>query len=232
MNELEDHLNNYISGAISFLTYRERRSDYIKSFVNSGYLPDDTIPLKDTDQAQIKAAIRKKIQENISAENTPPISTAQLNIESYTTQTTMSSQSKTQYIGLGVLIIIAVLAWYYSSQLPENHTASTTSKDFIQNTPTKAPETKARFDQTFVINFLKMDQWNSDTLSEFLVKWQKLSRTEKKQTKQGQSFIRLKNSLRLRILEQQALQSTKNKTAERQENLLIWFASQIAVSIN
>ncbi len=231
MNSLEDNLNKYINGTISFLTYRERRTQYINDFVDSGHLPDDTIPLFDAEQEKIRAALQQKIRENT------PIDTS-----TYTIQNNMSPHSTKQYIGLGVLIIAAVFAWYYSSTLPENTSKKndeintpTTTQTQLENPTIAAPETKKESrpnEKKFIINFLTMDKWDSETLSEFLVKWQALSRNQKKQTKQSQSFVRLKNSLRLRILEQQALQSTKNKSAERQENLLIWFASQLSVAIS
>ena len=227
MNELEDNLNDYINGTISFLTYRERRTHCITSFVDSGFLPDDTIPLNNIEQQQIKDAVREKIKEN-----------APLDESTYTLQQEITAESAKQYIGLTVLIIAATLAWYFSSQLPEATTTPVTSsqnnqsKTITTSNNEQKKETKNQFDQQFVINFVKMDKWDSDTLSEFLVKWQALSRTHKKQTKQSQSFIRLKNSLRLRVLEQKALQATNNKAAERQENLLIWFASQLSVAIS
>ena len=222
MNELEDNLNDYINGTINFLTYRQRRTQYINSFVDSGYLPDDTIPLNDAEQQQIKDAVRQKIKD-----------TAPLDTSTYTIEQSIPTHNTTQYIGLVVLIIAAIFVWYYSTSTSE-HTQKPSPVQSNQTEQTKTSNTQNQIthDKKFVINFLKMDNWNSETLSEFLVKWQALSRTQKKQTKQSQSFIRLKNSLRLRILEQQALQSTKNKAAERQENLLIWFASQISVSVS
>jgi len=218
MSELEDNLNDYINGSISFLTYRERRRQYINRFIDSSYLPDDTIPLDAADQQKITDAIKQKKQE------TTPLDTS-----TYTIPNSTSSQSAKQYIGLAVLIIIAVATWYYSTKITPTSLSSSPAQ--IEKNAREVSK-KNTFDQKFVINFLKMDQWNADTLSEFLVKWQALSRIEKKQSKQSPSFIRLKNSLRLRIHEQQALQSTKNKNAERQENLLIWFASQLSVTVN
>ncbi|MDH5257420.1 MAG: hypothetical protein OEX07_05415 [Gammaproteobacteria bacterium] len=238
MNELEDNLNEYINGSISFLTYRERRSNYINNFVDSGYLPDDTIPLNSMEQQQIKNAVREEMQKS------KPLDTSTYSITGGT-----NSVAKKQYLGLAVLIIIATVTWYYSSQLPvrqphdttstgnnikqldssKNENNSKISEDKKDNKTISAPNAD---DQAFVINFIEMDKWNSQTLSDFLVKWQSLSRLEKKKTRQSQSFIRLKNSLRLRILEQQALQATTNKAAQRQENLLIWFASQLSIPTN
>ncbi|MDH3326151.1 MAG: hypothetical protein OEM38_05460 [Gammaproteobacteria bacterium] len=220
MNELEDNLNDYISGTISFLSYRERRSNYINSFVNSGYLPDDTIPLNSIEQQQIKETVSQRIKNNNS------LDTTKLTLRNGT-----SDNTKKQYIGLIILITIAAATWYYSTKLPAPSSTATATTTLTEN---KAPDTPAAvtFDRPFVVNFVKMDKWSSETSSDFLIKWQALSRTEKKQTKQSQSFIRLKNSLRLRILEQQALQNTKNKQAERQENLLIWFASQLSIAVS
>ena len=219
MNELEDNLNDYISGSISFLTYRENRAHYINNFVDSGYLPDDTIPLNAEEQQQIKDAVQQKIKQH-----------APLDESTYKIQNISSSQSSRQYIGLGVLVVIAILTWYFSTTISPTTPPTSSTENF--KTDKTESEINKSMDQAFVINFLKMDKWNSDTLSEFLVKWQKLSRTEKKTAKQSQSFIRLKNSLRLRILEQQALQANKDKAAKRQENLLIWFASQLSISVN
>ena len=226
MNELEDNLNDYINGSISFLTYREKRSHYINNFVDSGYLPDDTIPLNNIEKQQIKDAVREKIKQN-----------EPLDSSSFTLKQEINSQSATQYFGLAALIIAAAVTWYFSSQIPQTNTEADTQSNVDKELISKSSkngqtENIDPYEQKFIANFIQMDKWDSDTLSEFLVKWQALSRTQKKQTKQSQSFIRLKSSLRLRILEQQALQSTKNKTAESQENLLIWFASQLSVTVS
>ena len=218
MDELENNLNEYISGKISFLTYRERRAYYINKFVESGFIPDDTIPLNHPEQQQIKNAVLSEINHS-----------QKLNPADLTIKGGPSSIAKKQYFALAVMILLAVGAWYYSGKLtpPDTEKAQVTE----HQTPESLPTTDIS-EYKFILDFVKMDQWNSDTLSDFLVKWQALSRLEKKKAKQSQAFIRLKNSLRLRIKEQQALQSTSNnKAAERQENLLIWFASQLAVSV-
>ena len=234
MTELEDNLNAYMNGSISFLTYRERRAGLIKHFVDSAYLPDDTIPLNHINQSQIKNAVLEEINKKDS------LDTNKLSINN-----NVSEIATKQYIGLAVLVVIAALTWYFSTLDSSNTSNSSSNNSQLNNnvaqesltsSTEKSPKpdsaTNKNYDKKFVKNFLAMDQWNSDTLSEFLVKWQALSRLEKKQTKQSQSFIRLKNSLRLRILEQQALQSVKNKKAERQENLLIWFASQLSIPVS
>jgi len=223
MNELEDMLNAYINGSISFLTYREKRSQYINHFVSSSHVADDTIPLSDIQQRQMKAAARKKTQESTSSQHLP----------GHMDKHSQSSLTSKQYVGLGVLIIAAILAWYYSSNFSASHAPSPAEPSRQDMAPSPTPEkTPNRIEQQFIVNFINMDQWNSASLSEFLTKWQALTRQEKKQARQSHSFIRLKNSLRLRIREQQALQNTPNNMAKKQEDLLRWFASQISVELS
>jgi len=225
MNELEDNLNDFINGSISFLTYRDRRTGFINRFVDSGYLPDDTIPLNNTEQQHLKKTINEKIKQE------KRLKASDLDIHLNNSPRVTSKQ----YIILGILIITAASTWYYSTTTPtsDNVSIKKETSGITEAQTTKSTETTNKsIEQKFIINFLKMDQWNSETLSDFLVKWQALSRLDKKEIKQTQSFIRLKNSLRLRILEQRALQATQKKAAERQENLLVWFASQLSITIN
>ena len=225
MQELENLLNEYINEDISFLVYRERRAQYINEFVSSGLLPDDTIPLSTTDQYKIQNAVLEEVRNS-------SLDTSKLSVGS------SGGIAAKQYLMLGVLILIAALAWYYSTQMETQQPTQSNNQNSVspiekQDTaPEKISPTKNNSDKAFIIHFVNRDKWDSDSLSEFLVKWQKLSRLEKKKVKQSQSFIRLKNSLRLRILEQKALQSGENKEAQRQENLLNWFATELSINIS
>jgi len=218
MRDLEEILNRYINEEISFLTYRERRAQYIYNFVGSEYRADDTIPLSMVKQRDIQENIAEKIKNSIN-----------LDLSEESDQETSSNPTK-QIAVIGLLVIVAVATWYFSTDT--SNTKTPIAQPVSQpNINIEKEKVSVDLENEFILNFISRDQWDSNTLSEFLVKWQELSQSTRKQIKRSQSFIRLKNSLRLRIQEQKALQNIENKKAERQENLLIWFASQLTVTI-
>ena len=73
---------------------------------------------------------------------------------------------------------------------------------------------------------------DSESLSDFVVKWQKLSRDQQLQARKSKIFIKLNAELQQRILEIRALKASKNRRAEKQENLLIWFATELSIPVS
>lgn len=217
MRDLEENLDEYISENISFLTYRERRARYINKFVGSEYRPDDTIPLKFVNNDEALPIPEIAADASLQAEN-------MIQIEPDST----NKKILVQYLSLALLISVATATWFFASGSNEVKRPAAV----VQTEKIEKPKIVANIkDKNFIISFVNRDQWDTNTISEFLIKWKKIPRLTKKEVKLSQSFVRLKNSLRLRIQEQAALQSIKNKPAERQENLLKWFASQLTIAV-
>ncbi len=203
--KLENLLDEYIHGEISFSVYRQQRLQLVREFTN-GYPMDTTIP------RQIQGS------QNLSQNNDQA---AQFKVP-----TIPQEQNKSPFltlVGLLVLIAFAVATWYSSQNPTQTDTQATPA------TPPKPAVTPV--DETFIEDFLRADAWDTQSLSDFLMLWQQLPEAERRAARESQSFQRLKAKIKQQM--QDILQQEKagDKDVVRQEKLLLWFATELSIGV-
>jgi len=224
-NQLENALNQYIKGQLSLIAYRQKRTRLIQEFTheNADLDYDDTIPQPRTNTDAIEDSLHYSAA---SGEN------AGFHVPTIETVEKSNSSSMYQYLALVVLVLVAIVTWYFADA--RNAANIPSDNDLIITSPPELVEVEEyeTKDGPFIIEFLKKNKWTSESLSDFLVQWQSLTRKQQATVRQSPSFLRLSTTLQNRIQEQRALKENNNKVAERQESLLIWFAAQLSISLN
>ena len=215
--QLETILNELMKGHLTLAAYRQKRARYIHEFMQSC----------EKDNTQRMTQIKRPVAADVSSQpNTQPLSIPKV----------VNQQSSLFSQVVRVMLVVAIIGvgattWYFSSQL--NTEAEISTVEEALQSSSNSLENDENIEQTvglFVFKFLAKDQWNSNALSDFLVQWQALSRKQQNTLRKTPSFIQLRDTLRQRINEQQALQATDSR-AKQQENLLIWFSTQLSISV-
>jgi len=210
--QFEKQLEKYIVGEIDFLSYRRTRRELIQLMTNSGKDQDVTIP-KSMDLAQ-------SLEDKTRTYKKKP----ELEIPQISTEKSQVSSAIKQYLVIALLAIAGGISWYISEKTNVlESTADKSSKSAIN------PDSST---ESFIKTFNKLDTWDSESMSDFLVQWQALSRQQQNTLRQGGGFSQLTGLLRQRIMQQRALSEVNAKAATKQENLLIWFAAQLSISVN
>lgn len=127
-------------------------------------------------------------------------------------------------------IATAIVAWYFSTSEKRNIVSK--EKARLENTAEVIKHQASIKDEPFILAFNKNNSWNTESISNFLVQWQSLSLTQQELAKQSNSFSDLRDVLQEKIIKQRKLNNENNETTTREENLLIWFASQLSIGLN
>jgi len=128
---------------------------------------------------------------------------------------------------IGVLIATAVISWYFSTT--GKNEISNDKKIILESNKDEIKQQSTIKDEPFILAFIQNNSWNTESISNFLVQWQSLSRTQQSLARQSDSFSELSNILQEKIQQQRKI---NNKPTTREENLLIWFASQLSIGLN
>ena len=128
---------------------------------------------------------------------------------------------------IGVLIATAVISWYFSTT--GINEISNDKKIILESNKDEIKQQSTIKDEPFILAFIQNNSWNTESISNFLVQWQSLSRTQQSLARQSDSFSELSNILQEKIQQQRKI---NNKPTTREENLLIWFASQLSIGLN
>ena len=215
--QLESILNEFIKGHLTLAAYRQKRGRYIREFMEHS----------EKDNTQRMAPINRRSITSLQAESQP------LSIPKV-----IDKQSNTFGLLMKLLLIVIIsgatfAAWYFSPQLDNKpETAASEPQTPLSSTADEEDENLEQTVGLFVFKFLTKDQWDTNALSDFLVQWQALPRKQQNALRKTPSFIQLRDTLRKRINEQRALKSADTDSqAKQQENLLIWFSTQLSISI-
>ena len=215
--QLEKLLREHMVGTLSTSAYRHRRAQYINNYIHQCE-SQVAFPQDDDD----KTAIRNRPVPN-KKQQAPQISS----------HNTENGSSIFKLIALSLLIAIAIGAWYIAQN--QTNSQENTKPAIHRDNDKKTVNIQENNDSTaaalFVFRFIEKDNWSSSELSDFAVEWQSLSRKEQTKLRKTKSFSQLSDTLRDRINEQKALSET-NEKAKQQVNLLMWFSSQLSISVN
>lgn len=212
---LESILNELMKGHLTLAAYRQKRARYIQEFMQSC----------EKDNTQRLTKIKR-----------PAVTSHQPSPQPLSIPKVVNNQSSlltlvVKFMLLAALISAGVTAWYFSSK-PSTQSESGHIEEILPSI-SSTTEDEENIEQTvglFIFKFLSKDQWNSNALSDFLVQWQALSRKQQNTLRKTPSFIQFRDTLRQRINEQRALRATDSR-AKQQENLLIWFSTQLSISV-
>lgn len=127
-----------------------------------------------------------------------------------------------------ILLVTGITSWYYSE--PENDKNNINAKVSSESNKVGSEKTIIK-DEPFILAFNQNESWDTESISNFLVQWQSLSRTQQSLARQSDSFSELKQLLQDKIQQQRKATKENNTPATRKENLLIWFASQLSIGI-
>jgi len=215
LSPLEKLLEEYMIGLISFETYRSERSSLIERLTQDELQRDVTIP---------KSSNIPNATPSTEIDNN---SKTYFQIPTIQKDNSISASKKLQYLIVILLLVGGGLSWYLSNDLSEPNT-STQSPTNIE----PQSDTTNDFNEPFIIAFNEKTDWNTEVMSNFLVQWQSLTSTQKNMARQSTSFVKLGQILRKRIEQQRMISNNKEKKVTRRESLLIWFASQLSISVN
>jgi len=212
----EKLLEKLIFGDINITEYRNERAKLVQKII---YDPN-------------KADIKPQVNVDLSKDQTQIINKkTDFQVPTLKKQPIGLSSSIWKILIIILLIIAATMSWYFSES---EHFKSAISEKIIQGNNIEGSSQKTTIiDEPFILNFNQTKSWDSESVSNFLVQWQSLSRTQQSLARQSDSFSELNTILQEKIQQQRNANKDidKNKTATREENLLIWFASQLSIGL-
>jgi len=203
-SDLELLLTQYIQGELSSQDFRSRRKKFIHQFIEINS-KDDTLPVS-----------------NDTTQNIKPIVVEPETLDIPTLKKGSQSSNYFKLIGITGLIALAVLAIMYGNSSITTVKQSESSTETLQQSIVTEP---------FIKEFNLVDNWDSESLSDFLLSWQALSLDQQAQARKSDGFKTVKENLllQLRQTEQENLDDTN--VASRKGKLLNWFAEQLAIEI-
>ncbi len=208
--QLEKILNEYIMGELTLDAYRQKRARYINDYIEQCE-KDNTlrIPIVNHTDCQIQ-------QETFA----PP-------------KEVSNSSSIFKLFIITFFISVAGVVWYISAQKiePGIPTVKILPKNITEESILESQNNLEHTVGLFIFKFIERDNWSTSALSDFIVHWKSLTRQQQTALRKTSSFLQLSSTLRKRINEQKALKEINNK-AKQQESLLIWFSTQLSISIN
>lgn len=206
--ELELLLNKHIQGEISFAAYREKRKQLIQEFISN--YSEDSENITDFDTTQ-----------NIKPISEPKSS---LEIPVLTKKATSHNLNYTKLIVLGALVVLAGLAFIFG-KTPETNSDNT----LLEKNDVSQPQIKNIQTEPFIDEFLLSNDWDTESLSNFLVTWQELDSEKRILARKSTGFKKVAEKLNEEL---STLKHQDPKDAQRKEKLLKWFATQLAIDIN
>ncbi len=217
-SELEKLLHNHMRGVENFVSYRQKRLLLIRAFVNK-VSSDITIPQnnsKDRPDDPLESTIRK----------------SEFEIPKLASEEKSSFSKLVTLIALCVLIAIAGATWKMSesSKLDTEHADSSHSTESSGKAPQNtliAPIAN----EYFLDEFLSLKNWDSETLSNFLMQWQALPKARRSALRQTPTFIAIGEEIKQRM---QTISTQKNITSNKQQRvkkLLLWFATELSLGV-
>ena len=217
--QLEKILNEYIVGELTLAAYRQKRAQYINDYMLHG----------EKDDTQRMPQVNLSNHQNIVQQPQP---------DAYTPPKVVNKTSTTSSTTIKLFIIIffisvAGIVWFVSAQKIESDfpVENISQKPILNESITDPQNTLEQTVGLFIFQFIEQDKWTTNALSDFIVHWKSLTRKQQATLRKTPSFVQLSTSLRSRINEQKALKEI-DKRAEQQESLLIWFSTQLSISIN
>ena len=213
----EKLLEQLMFGELDIHDYRRQREELINNILKSSEA------ITETDFN----SITQKIKRQTNAQNNK----SSLQIPTIQKQSESSTTPTWKIIGILVLISVAIISWYFSDQ----NNADTTQLESQNGNPLQTIKNSDKqaslMDEPFILAFNNINNWDTETISNFLVQWQSLSRTQQSMARKTESFIELSKILKEKISYERKLNAEKKQPASRKENLLIWFASQLSIGL-
>lgn len=206
-DELEILLDRYIKGELNFTEYRQQRVQLLKEFIEE----------KKTD-----VTIPKNIG-NIKPEPAVSSRSNSFNVPTIERDEPLSPARRLQITIVAGLIGLAIAAWLLSQNANINET-----EEILANA-VKEKKSIAITNEPFIEAFIAEDVWDSESLSNFLLAWQNLSSERKELAKKSTSFKQMHKELKQKMNTASRLKNIGDKEAEKQEQLLIWFATQMSI---
>ena len=201
--ELEKLLASYSQGYLSISEYREQRRAMVHQFI-ALKSRDDTLP-------------KPQPANNIQTEN-KPFTIPSINKSSHSQQAQFL-----KIVGFTSLLVLASLSLFFGN--PSNDT----SRPVDGQVSIQEKQPNSVVTPPFIEEFMRLDKWDSEALSDFLVSWQKLSMEQQAQARQSSGFSKLTSRLKQLQVETKQAKMKGLKTAAREEKLLNWFAMRMAI---
>jgi len=217
--QLEKMLNEYIAGELPFAAYRQKRSQYINDYIDHCE-KDNTLRMP---QINLTGHQNTAYQSQQGSFTVPKGVNKAPNI----------SSTVLKLFIIILLVSVAGVVWYVSVQKikPDMPTENISQETSIEESIIDSQNTLEQTVGLFIFQFIERDNWSTNALSDFIVHWKSLTRKQQTMLRKTPSFIQLSTSLRNRINEQKALKEIDDK-AKQQESLLIWFSTQLSISIS
>ena len=211
----ENLLDQYMFGNMNIKEYRNEREKLVQELV---FDPNN---LEATPQIEVNfAKDQTQIRTNKPAFQVPTIKKQPSGI----------SSSIWKVLLISLLIVTAIIAWYFSTT--GKIEMGVKEKGALENNTEVIKHQSSIKDEPFILAFNKNNTWDTESISNFLVQWQSLSRAQQDLARQSDSFSDLKSVLQAKILQQRNTAKENNEPTSRKENLLIWFASQLSIGLN
>lgn len=211
-SELEKLLEDYSEGLINFTMYRTQRMHLIRRYVRESDTQKSHAFDNDTTQTI------KPIQIE---DNTFEIPTIQIEEKSTFNQVVPLA-------GIAALVTLAFVVWYFSFSDSGQMSADDVATLSVENSNNLE---EPIVNEPFIEDFLHSDKWNSESLSNFLLLWQDLSKSQQESARKSEVFLRLGDSIKQQMQVVIKQKEAGNADTSRQEKLLIWFATELSLSV-
>jgi len=219
--QLEKILHDHMMGQLPLAAYRQKRARYIKRYIEDC----------EKDNTLRRTNYPNSTQQYNGQQQASPAQPSDLSIPKVVNKEPGVASALIKFFLIILLIGGAAAVWYLSQNSKQQIQIE---PELINPLQTEINEPAINLEQSiglFVFKFIENDKWDTNSLSDFLVKWKALTRKQQSDLRKSASFLQLSTMLRERVIEQRGLKEI-DKNAEKQESLLLWFSSQLSISIN
>jgi formylglycine-generating enzyme required for sulfatase activity len=208
---LRELCSDHFHGLITTEAYRQRRGELLNAAILG-----QTTRLEEDDQSTQTFPRASSVGDAQAAASPPPA--------------TARHPRKTAAIGLGVVLVgalVAFIVWLFAAAPPTpRHRTEVAS---AQPTPAMSAGPSTAGQDGFVIHFIDVNSWDEAAFSEFMFEWDQLSDSGRDAVRQSESFRRLTQQLRSRVLEARALADPANRASIDRFHLVTSFARELGL---